>query len=98
MDKLKYYRNKRNLSQKDIGDYVGVTQGMISNYESGTKRMPYKSALILSSYLQCKPEDILISKYYWKDKFNEILDKLETNDLRVLLSVAISMCCNINEL
>lgn len=34
-EKIKYYRTKKNLTQLELGEYLGITSQTISRYESG---------------------------------------------------------------
>lgn len=44
MDKLKFLRNERNMTQKELGSEVGVDARTISSYETGARELPVKIA------------------------------------------------------
>ena len=41
-NKLKFLRNKANLTQKDISDYLGLSKSQYNNYETEYVTMPIK--------------------------------------------------------
>lgn len=47
---LKFYREKYELTQDDIGKLIGVGQKEVSNYEKGNREIPLLKLLILSEY------------------------------------------------
>lgn len=49
-DNLKFYREKYELTQEDIGKLVGVGQKEVSKYEKGDREIPLPKLLILSEY------------------------------------------------
>jgi len=59
--KLKLERKKQNLTQKQIADYLGITQSHYATYESGRNIIPI-TRLIKLSKLYKKSIDYLIGK------------------------------------
>ena len=54
---LMLLRCEAHKSQKEVGDYLGITPQMVSQFEQGVKKLPYSTAARLCSFLGCKLED-----------------------------------------
>ncbi|WP_276861591.1 helix-turn-helix transcriptional regulator [Anaerococcus tetradius] len=50
MEKLKELRNRNKLSQKEMGEIIGVNDRAIGNYERGIRVLPVDKAKILGEY------------------------------------------------
>ncbi|MGD6735373.1 LexA family protein [Photobacterium leiognathi subsp. mandapamensis] len=57
--RLKQFRKKQGISQKDLADMCGWGPSRISNYESGIRSINLDDADILAKYLDIKPYQIL---------------------------------------
>ena len=64
-DKIRNIRLKENLTQKELGDYLGVSNQIIAGYEKGNINIPFYSIVKLSKifgvsidYLLAKPGSI----------------------------------------
>lgn len=55
--RLLLFREKMNYSQVQIAQFLGVTQGHISNVESGVKSFPFSKLKKLADLYGCKPTD-----------------------------------------
>ena len=63
-NKIKKRRNELNLTQKDLADYVGVTEATVSRWESGDiNNMRIDKITKLSEALQVSPLFIMDTKY-----------------------------------
>lgn len=56
---LRQRRLEMNLSQEDLAWAVEVTQGTISNYESGRSEVPLSILIGMCEQLQLDPNDLL---------------------------------------
>lgn len=56
--RFKEYRQKYNLSQRQVALDLGVTEGHIRNIESGRGNPDAKLLFKLSRYFSAKPEDL----------------------------------------
>lgn len=54
-----YLRQKRNMTQKDVATYMGVTASCISLYEKGTKNPSLHNLLLLAEALGVYPSFLL---------------------------------------
>jgi len=57
-NKLKEARAKRNMSQQELADMVGVSRNTISSLETGQYEPTAKLALVLAIALDMKFEDL----------------------------------------
>jgi len=58
-EQLKYWRTRRKLSQENLGAALGVTQGLISQWESGETEPPLSRIFELAEALNCRPADLV---------------------------------------
>lgn len=49
-NKIKYYREKKNVSQKELGEFLNTTSQTISRYESGTRGTNQDVLFALADY------------------------------------------------
>lgn len=59
--KLIEIRNKRNKTQQQIADFVGVTRTAISNYETGTSTPRYYTAQKIKEFLKYSKDDLFLN-------------------------------------
>ena len=65
MNKLKYIRNKKGMTRKELSEKSGINIRTIEGYEQGNRdiEMAYIDALLsLSISLECKISDLLENK------------------------------------
>ena len=60
--KVKEIRQSKNLSQKELSDIVGITQGGISHIETGIRKPSLPIAQALAKALECTIEDLFENK------------------------------------
>ena len=58
-DILKELRRDKNLTQKDIGDLIGISQATYCDYENGVRRMPLTMLCFLADTLGTSTDYIL---------------------------------------
>lgn len=65
MNKLKYIRNKKGMTRKELSEKSGINIRTIEGYEQGNRdiEMAYIDTLLsLSIFLECKISDLLENK------------------------------------
>ena len=63
---LKQTRRERGLSQCDLADLIGVSQGRISAWENGRDDIPYKVRLkLIDVFLDCFCYQLFLSQLYF---------------------------------
>lgn len=56
---MRKQRKKRDVSQGELGDAIGVGMMMISKYESGTSPITVVRLVDIAMYLKCKTIDLI---------------------------------------
>lgn len=59
---LRAIRKEKNMTMKELGEKVGVTEAAIGYYETGKRLMNYEMLLMLSEALECSVGDIIEDK------------------------------------
>ena len=57
--RIKEIRKKCGLTQKELGERVGVSEAAISQYESGKRRPDYEIVLRMADYFGCSVDYLL---------------------------------------
>lgn len=87
MIRIRYYRNMRGLTMKELGNIVGCTEGAISNYELGKREPSYEMLLKISEALGTDVSHLLGTAP--DDDMVEYLEDLRSRpELRLLLKVS----------
>lgn len=60
-NKIKEFRKKKGLTQKELGELIGVKYNTISSYENGTNSLDQNVLYKLSKALDCKMDDFFPS-------------------------------------
>lgn len=71
--RLKEFREKMNLSQREIADMLGIAQPYYWKWETGKSFPNAKQILQLCSVLNCTPNDL----FGFKGVYKVVGDKLE---------------------
>ncbi len=58
-EKLKNLRVNKGLTQKQLGEFIGLSKGTVSNYERGAKLPTIETLKILATYFNV-PSDYLL--------------------------------------
>ena len=56
---LRKRRREKNISQSELGRVIGVTQSIVSSYESGVYRPTFECLLRISKALECSVDDLV---------------------------------------
>lgn len=62
-DKLRYYRYRKALRQRDVAEYVGIDRGTYAGYEEGADFIPLDNLMKIAELLELNPRDLLIDDY-----------------------------------
>lgn len=57
---LKSLRLRKNLTQTEISDMLGISQSAYYQYESGKQKVPYNTAMKISEILSVDINDIFL--------------------------------------
>lgn len=59
MNNMAYYRNKKNLSQQNVADCLGISRQAYCNYEIGKREASYETLLKLAECLETSVDELL---------------------------------------
>lgn len=62
-DKLRYYRYRKALRQRDVAEYVGIDRGTYATYEESADFIPLDNLMKIAELLELDPRDLLIDDY-----------------------------------
>lgn len=71
-ERLKSMRKKRNLTQKELADILGIPYQGISQYERGVRQPKYQTIERIAKALDCRTSDLLDSS----EEYSMIIDAL----------------------
>jgi len=57
--RLKDLREDRNLTQKQVADYLNIKQNTYSQYETGSRQMPLEALIALASFYRTSTDYLL---------------------------------------
>ncbi len=58
MKMLRTIRKSKNMTMKELGNAVGVSEGAISQYETGKRQADYETLFKICGVLDCTPNDL----------------------------------------
>ena len=61
IENMKFYRNKKGLSQAQLAEYCDVSNGTIGNIECGLTKPSFDLILQIAEVLEIKPEFLFVS-------------------------------------
>lgn len=85
--KIKYYRKRKNMTQKQLGDKLNVQNNTVSAYERGTASLGQDTIFKLSEILDVKVDEFFPQKTYTTNELEQALKmtkNLETKDMEFL--------------
>lgn len=85
--KIKEYRKKRNMTQKELGEIIGVKHNTISDYERGRTEPEQDSLFAIAKTLKVSVDDffpVLDNTNSLKNILDDSNDKLDVSDMAFL--------------
>lgn len=82
--RLKEERQKRNMTQKEFGDMLGVSATMIMYYEHGTKKPSVDQLIFISEKLGTDPNYLLGLEYEAKEKEEEYTFRISKQEIKII--------------
>ena len=62
-DKLRYYRYKKALRQRDVAEFIGIDRGTYARYEENPEYIPVDSLVKIAKLFEIQPEELLLDDY-----------------------------------
>lgn len=50
IEKLKYLREKQNMSQQELADFIKVSRASVNRYENGSREVPIHVLIKIANY------------------------------------------------
>lgn len=96
-EKLRYYREKENLTQDDIANYVGISRVTYCRYEKGVNKYPFKVMLMLAERFEVDLDELLDD--YRKFIYNQQGEKIKEirKDLGGIKRYELSSILDVND-
>lgn len=90
MNRLKELRKKKGLTQSEVAETVGTTQGSLSGWENNRYDIPSEFVGRLCALFDCTPDYLLAEDLVNEDpELTEYLDQLKNRpEMRMLFSLA----------
>ena len=86
--KIKMYRQKKKMSQKELGKLIGVGDSAISAYELGKNSLTLSIIFKIAKILDVKVNDLFPDVDQGTDELMEEIKSWEDNDRNALLNFA----------
>jgi transcriptional regulator with XRE-family HTH domain len=58
-EKLKVYREKKNLTMKQVADYLGITESCYCLYENGKRKPAFATLIKIAELYECTVNDFV---------------------------------------
>lgn len=79
-DRIKQLRKHKNITLKELAEYIGVKEATMQRYESGEiKSIPYDNIVKIAEYLNCQPQYLM----GWSDNIHPIFE-LSNNEINLV--------------
>ena len=76
-DKIRKYREDRNITQQELAEALGTTQQTIARYESGERKADHNVLFALAEYFKIHIDDFFPERNINFEKFNDYYDEVE---------------------
>lgn len=89
MNRIKELRNKKDMSQKELAEYLNVSQQSISFYENGDRDPDTEALKKLSSLFRCSIDYILGHSDYYIADTDEKANQLAKDIIQLMIDKGI---------
>ncbi len=101
-ERIKFWRQQRNLTQEQLAEKVGVTPGFISLIEIGKRRVSLESLLSICAELEITLNELLVGNQLpqpgdYNTEFSELISKLDEADKQLLFEITKAVCKTIKK-
>lgn len=66
MVSIQKYRKQKNMTQQQLADAVGVTQGAVNQWEKGATKPKLETLVAMAKLFDCTLEDLIKEAKPWK--------------------------------
>ena len=101
-ERIKFWRQQKNLTQEQLAEKVGVTPGFISLIEIGKRRVSLESLLSICTELEITLNELLVGNQIpqpsdYNAEFAELISKLDEADKQLLFEITKAVCKTIKK-
>ena len=101
-ERIKFWRQQRNLTQEQLAEKVGVTPGFISLIEIGKRRVSLESLLSICTELEITLNELLVGNQLpqpsdYNTEFSELISKLDEADKPLMFEITKAVCKTIKK-
>ena len=101
-ERIKFWRQQRNLTQEQLAEIVGVTPGFISLIEIGKRRVSLESLLSICKELEITLNELLVGNQIpqpsdYNTEFSELISKLDEADRQLMFEITKAVCKTIKK-
>ena len=82
--RMKEERMKRNMTQKEFGDMLGVSATMIMYYEHGIKKPTVDQLLFIAETLQTSPNYLLGLEYEARERGEAYTFRISKQEIKII--------------
>jgi len=84
--RLRELRKQRSMNQSQIAEVIGVSQGLYSAYELGTRRLPVNIVIMLSEFYEVSTDYILgLTNLRYTDQEKKFFHDLTSKNISSLV-------------
>ena len=96
-ERIKFWRQQRNLTQEQLAETVELTPGFISLIETGKKRASLETLLSLCCALNITLNDLLVGNQIiqetdYNTEFSELTVKLNESERHLVFEITKAVC------
>ena len=101
-ERIKFWRQQRNLTQEQLAEIVGVTPRFISLIEIGKRRVSLESLLSICTEVEITLNDLLVGNQIpqpsdYNAEFAELISKLNETDRQLMFEITKAVCKTIKK-
>ena len=101
-ERIKFWRQQKNLTQEQLAEKVGVTPGFISLIEIGKRRVSLESLLSICTEVEITLNELLVGNQIpqpsdYNTEFSELISKLDEADRQLMFEITKAVCKTIKK-
>lgn len=101
-ERIKFWRQQKNLTQEQLAEKVGVTPGFISLIEIGKRRVSLESLLSICTELEITLNELLVGNQIpqpgdYNAEFAELISRLDKADRQLMFEITKAVCKTIKK-
>jgi transcriptional regulator with XRE-family HTH domain len=96
-ERIKFWRQQRNLTQEQLAEKIGVTPGFMSLVETGKKRASLETLRSICTELEITLNELLVGNQLpqpsdYNAEFAELISKFDETDRCLVVEITKAVC------